>query len=297
MNALTKIEPAREAHMLPANLGEASRIAEYIADSGLFGCKTKEQAFALMLLADAEGLHPAAAARDYHIVDGKPSLKADAMLARYMGAGGKIKWLERSDTKVAAEFMHPSSGSVTITWDQARAVTAGLWGKKNWKLHPQQMLSARVISEGVRASFPGVVSGVYTPEEVADFDDTPTPRRQPEPATTEATFEPAHAVASDAPPKDQQAVGAEAAPPSAPTQTMSKADSRAEFSALQEGIRTCNSTRELKEWGKLNAPRAKLLPDDWRANINKQYAEMFDGLEYAEKQRAAADEMAEEIPA
>lgn len=74
--------PARQAHMLPANLGEASRIAEYIAESGLFGCKTKEQAFALMLLADAEGLHPAAAARDYHIIDGKPSLKADAMLAR-----------------------------------------------------------------------------------------------------------------------------------------------------------------------------------------------------------------------
>ena len=32
------------------------------------------------------------------------------------------------------------------------------------------MLSARVVSEGVRAVFPSVVSGLYTPEEVNDFD-------------------------------------------------------------------------------------------------------------------------------
>ena len=31
------------------------------------------------------------------------------------------------------------------------------------------MLRARVISEGIRAVFPGCVVGVYTPEEVADF--------------------------------------------------------------------------------------------------------------------------------
>ncbi len=37
MGELIKIEAQRQAHMLPANLGEASKIAEYIAASGLFG--------------------------------------------------------------------------------------------------------------------------------------------------------------------------------------------------------------------------------------------------------------------
>ena len=174
--------PARQAHMLPANLSEASRIAEYIAESGLFGCKTKEQAFSLMLLADAEGLHPAAAARDYHIIDGRPSLKADAMLARYMGAGGRVEWLERSDTRVAANFTHPASGTVMVEWTIERARSIKRKGKSltdgdNWRGYPRQMLAARTISEGVRASFPGVVSGVYTPEEVMDFEPSATPPR------------------------------------------------------------------------------------------------------------------------
>lgn len=197
--------PARQAHMLPQNFEEATRMATAIAQSGLFGCKTTAEAFALMLLADAEGLHPAAAARDYHIIEGKPSLKADAMLARYLGAGGKIEWLKREAECVSARFSHPSSGSVEITWDRARATTAGFWGKKNWQKHPTQMLSARVISEGVRASFPGVVSGVYTPEEVQDFEPAaPTSRAAaPQPPVSpavEVEATEAGGVESDAPP-------------------------------------------------------------------------------------------------
>lgn len=167
--------PARQAHMLPQNFEEATRMATAIAQSGLFGCKTTAEAFSLMLLADAEGLHPAAAARDYHIIEGRPSLKADAMLARYLNAGGKIEWLERSDTKVAATFTHPSSGTVTVEWTIERAKgikrkSKSLTDGDNWKNYPRQMLAARTISEGVRASYPGVVSGVYTPEEVMDFE-------------------------------------------------------------------------------------------------------------------------------
>jgi len=162
------------ARMVPKDLGEAIRMAEIISASNLFGCKTPEQAFALMLLADAEGLHPAAAARDYHIMNGKPSLKADAMLGRFQAAGGRIVWIRREDEGVEAKFSHPSSGDVTVCWDKARATRAGLWGSKDtWKKYPLQMLSARVISEGVRASYPSIVSGVYTPEEVQDFGDEP----------------------------------------------------------------------------------------------------------------------------
>lgn len=106
--------------------------------------------------------------------------------------------------------------------------------------------------------------------------------------------QPFNAGASDAgqreTPKAQQEAGADDPPPaSAPAQTMSKGDARPEFSALQEGIRNCLTVRELEDWGKLNAPRAALLPQDWRADINKQYREMLKGLEaLAYKNRAAA---------
>ena len=48
------------------------------------------------------------------------------------------------------------------------AQRAGLASRDTWKSYPRAMLRARVISEGVRTSFPGVAIGVYTPEELQD---------------------------------------------------------------------------------------------------------------------------------
>ena len=53
------------------------------------------------------------------------------------------------------------------------AKNAGLSGKDTWKQYPRQMLRSRVISEGVRTMYPGVADGIYTPEEVQDFDTKP----------------------------------------------------------------------------------------------------------------------------
>lgn len=150
------------------------RMAQYMVKSGLFGVKTQEQAVALMLIAQAEGMHPAIAARDYHIIQGRHSLKADAMLARFQQAGGTVEWQDFTDEKVSAYFSHPQSPrKVFIEWDMERAKRADLGNKDNWKKWPRQMLRARVISEGVRSTYPGVAVGVYTPEEVQDFDDAP----------------------------------------------------------------------------------------------------------------------------
>ena len=144
-------------------------MAAAIAKSGLFGMKTPEQALALMLIAQAEGMHPAIAARDYHVIQGRPALKADALLARFQTAGGKVEWHEYTDAKVEATFSHPQGGSVRIDWDMARAKAAGLTGKDNWQKYPRQMLRARVISEGIRTVYPGCSVGIYTVEEVQDM--------------------------------------------------------------------------------------------------------------------------------
>ena len=148
-------------------------MANAVAKSGLFGVKTPEQAMALMLIAQAEGNHPAIAARDYHVIQGRPALKADAMLARFQQAGGKVNWDTYTDTEVKATFSHPSGGSITLAWTIDQAKRIGIAGKDNWKNYPRAMLRARVISEGIRTVYPGCVVGVYTPEEVQDFDHKP----------------------------------------------------------------------------------------------------------------------------
>lgn len=157
-------------------MDQMTTMAASIARSGLFGAKNVDQAMAIMLLAQAEGLHPATAARDYHIIEGKPALKADAMLARHLQSGGKVKWNEYSDAKVSATFSHPDGGTVTVDWDNDRVKQAGLSERPNHKKFPRQMKRARVISEGVRTVNPGIAVGLYTPEEVEDFGAAPPAR-------------------------------------------------------------------------------------------------------------------------
>lgn len=154
-------------------VGDIERMALAVAKSNLFGLKTPEQAMALMLVAQAEGLHPASAARDYHIIQGQPALRSDAMLARFQAAGGSVQWIDYTDERVTGIFSHPAGGKIEITWDMARAKTAGLGGKDNWRKFPRQMLAARCISEGVKRVYPGVAVGTYTPEEVQDFEPPP----------------------------------------------------------------------------------------------------------------------------
>jgi len=162
------------SNLIPVN--DIQTMAVAVVKSGLFGMKTVEQATALMLIAQAEGYHPALAARDYHIIQGRPTLKAETMMARFQQQGGKVEWKTLTDKEVTATFSHPSGGSATITWTFEQAKQAGLTGKDNWKNYPRAMLRARVVSEGIRTVFPGVVLGVYTPEEVQDIPNPPQSR-------------------------------------------------------------------------------------------------------------------------
>jgi hypothetical protein len=150
---------------------EMDQMAGAIAASGLFGMKDKNSVLALMAVAQAEGLHPATAARDFHIIQGRPALKADAMLARFQNAGGKVDWKDYTDEKVTGVFTHPNGGSLAVTWTIEQATKIGLVKPgSGWQKFPRAMLRSRCISEGIRSVFPGSVTGFYSPEEVADFE-------------------------------------------------------------------------------------------------------------------------------
>ena len=150
-------------------VADIEKMAVAIAKSKMFGMKTADEAFALMLIAQAEGMHPAIAARDYHVIQGRPTLKADAMLARFQNAGGKVQWDVYTDAEVTGTFSHPSGGSLKLTWTFAQAKSIGLTGKDNWKYYPRAMLRARCISEGIRTVYPGCVVGTYTAEELEEI--------------------------------------------------------------------------------------------------------------------------------
>lgn len=131
---------------------------------------TPEKLATLMMLCQAEGVHPITAVRRYDIIQGRPAMKSDAMLGDFQARGGKVAWVEYSETAVTGEFSAPGLASpVRVSWTMEMAKRAGLADKGPWKQFPRAMLKARVISEGIRISMPAIISGIYTPEEVQDF--------------------------------------------------------------------------------------------------------------------------------
>ena len=152
---------------------DITAMAQAITKSGLFGIKTADQAVALMLVAQSEGRHPASVASEFDIIQGRPALKSQAALARFQAAGGKIQWVERTDSKASAKFSHAQGGELLVEWTIEQARDAGLTSKQTWKQYARAMLSARVVAEGVRACYPACLNGVYLAEEVQDFDSKP----------------------------------------------------------------------------------------------------------------------------
>jgi hypothetical protein len=162
----------------PLRIEDVATIAAAVARSRLYGLD-ESQAMTLMLLAHSRGLHPIQAVERYHVIQGKPAMKADAMLAEFQANGGTVTWHRYDDTGCSATFSAPAVGEpVTITWTVEDAKRAKLLENHMWTKYPRQMLRARCISEGIRMTMPGIIIGIYTPEEVQDFD--PPPRIEPE---------------------------------------------------------------------------------------------------------------------
>ncbi len=173
------------------SITEIQQMAGAVVASQLFGgIKTKEQAFTLMLLCQAKGLHPIEAMERYHLIQGRPALKAETIIAEFQKAGGVVNWDEYSDERVTGTFSHPQGGSLTNSWDMARAQKAGLAGKDNWKNYSAAMLASRCATEAIRRVYPGCLQGMHSVEEVQEIVEAefaPTQQRKA-PKKVEATL-------------------------------------------------------------------------------------------------------------
>ena len=149
-------------------LSDMQVMADAVAKSGLFGMKSHDQALALMLVAQAEGQHPATITQDYDIIQGKACRKTHSVLARFQQMGGKVEWHQLTESVADATFSHPSGGALRMTWTIEQAKKAKLTGKDNWQNYPRSMLRARCIAEGIRAVYPSAIGGMMIAEEAQD---------------------------------------------------------------------------------------------------------------------------------
>ena len=142
-------------------------------ESRMFGCTNEAQGRVLALACIAENKNPIELARVYHIIDGRLSMRADAMLAEFRKLGGKVRWTNTGDDGLAAFAIFSfESIDTEVGFTIEDAKRAGLIKPKgHWEKFPGEMLRSRTTSKAIRMLCPEIVAGYYTPEEIEDMND------------------------------------------------------------------------------------------------------------------------------
>ena len=119
-------------------------------------------------------LNPMQSLQNIAVINGKPSLYGDALLAlarsdnRCVGVEEKMD----GDTAVCTVKRRHIDGSIekiVRTFSKDDAIKAKLWGKQGpWQQYPTRMLQARARGFGLRDAFPDTLKGLITEEELRD---------------------------------------------------------------------------------------------------------------------------------
>lgn len=159
--------------MLPASQGWTTlkQQAGELIRSGFLpsGIKTPEQAVAIILKGRELGIPPMQALSHIHVINGKPTMSAELMLAQIMRLHPKTKisYPKRTSEVCEVKVQRDGSDASVFSFSMADAQAAGLLNNPTWKKYPRAMLHARCVSEMARSLFPDAISGVsYTPEEM-----------------------------------------------------------------------------------------------------------------------------------
>lgn len=163
--------PAVSGPPSPSEWEAMRQQAEVIARSGMAprSVSTPEKILVIAMKGRELSLPPMQALSHIHIVEGKPTLSAELMVALVQRAGHKLRVVETSSERCVVQGVraddpdHPSD--VAFSMDDAKR--AGVAGKGPWKQYPAAMLRARAISALCRFQFADVLMGAsYTPEEM-----------------------------------------------------------------------------------------------------------------------------------
>ena len=174
-----------------STIADLVKAGELLARSGMFDLNDAS-GFVVAATCHQQGISLMEFHRSYHIVEGKPSMRADAMLAELRKRGGKYTITANTVEKAAATFeFEGQTYKVSYTMDDAKRTgdcykKDGKTLKFTWEKRPDDMLWARMISRAVRRLCPEINAGIYTSEEVSDFDDnvaTRAPGGEPVPIT------------------------------------------------------------------------------------------------------------------
>lgn len=168
------------ATFVPTNMDEVKRMAQWAAVGGmapksLTEGKNVEQATAacaIAIMAGAElGLTPMMSLRSYAVVNGRPTLWGDGLIAVVMKSSAyKVGSLKRGYDEAKKLGWCEAERTDGTAWreefTEAQAKKAGLLNKKGpWQEYPDVMMTRRAISKCLNFLFADVLGGFVTEDE------------------------------------------------------------------------------------------------------------------------------------
>lgn len=234
------------ANIIPINsIEDVSRLGVAVAKSGWFGNIPQSTGEMIAMTMLQERISPVTFKKKYHIINNSLSVTSRAIVSAFKRMGGKMRLHEVGKEKCDITFSYDGNElryAVTLQEfiDNGVALAKdGVTLKDNWAKFSGDMLYARCCSFAIRKICPEVDDGLYTTEEIADFDDAPAAQK-PEPikidkaevvsriAKAEPTATQTPDPAKPAPAPQSEVVEAEviepAPTPAAPTPAPSAAD-------------------------------------------------------------------------
>lgn len=183
MNIIVKPAQNNAINFLtPNNLQDAMQIAELLADSDMvpkdYQRKPGNILVALQWAAEI-GLHPLQALQNIAVINGRPSIWGDAMLA-LVRSSGLLDFIkeEISDDgqEATCTVKRKNENPVISKFSMEDAKKAGLSGKQGpWTQYPKRMIKLRARSYALRDVFPDILKGMAIAEEEKDKEIDITP--------------------------------------------------------------------------------------------------------------------------
>jgi len=162
--------------LTPTTLDEAMKYAEIMAKSSIVpkAYQGKPGDILLVVQMGAElGLKPIQALQNIAVINGKPAVYGDAMLALAQRTTGFDDIKESYDEKTqtaSCTVKHKGQSDHTVTFSVDDAKKAGLWGKIGpWSQYPKRMLQMRARGFAIRDKFTYALNGLISAEEARDY--------------------------------------------------------------------------------------------------------------------------------
>ena len=162
----------------PKTLTEAMEFSEVLSKSGMVPDHYQGKPANVLVAIQwgyELGLAPMQALQNISVINGKPSIWGDAMLAlvkAHPAFRGMHEQIE-GDTAVCEVKREMENGEIETTrgtFSIAEANKAGLTNKRGpWQSYPNRMLKLRARGFALRDAFPDAIKGLITTEEAKDY--------------------------------------------------------------------------------------------------------------------------------